>query len=484
MSNQSFSKFNFITALKNVWVTNHRKSAFRWVSLIFLSSIFIKLCYVYFLVTHGGTDALVLGDSTRYLTLAQNVLTGQGYLYDGHLESYRAPGYPLYLMFFEYFSISLLAASFFQILIASLFPLVSFFVSYKFLNLSLKTSGVVGLLTAVEPVQNFYGATLMPDVFFSATLLLGVFFFHRWFCTSNLDSIVIGGICIGISNYFRPAGVYLTLLLSVGVLAVFVYNRTITIQRVYHAGLFILIPIIIMMPWSFRNLAQFQHFGFVSALPYNTYTYGAVSTEAAHRGVEYETVRKEFVEKANANMPNPTHPTSFENSEYYIEKSIESIKQHPTSWFCTYLLGLNTFWFSGNYHYLLARYGIIDFPQHTPSFSMILAGGGLSAVISTMKELGSQPYLYIALVGKGLWVIITLGALLGAFTVANRRASLLFLLLVLYFSITILPMTIGVEARHRYPMIPLLFPFFVAGVLYILHHPKLSLLRTNFVKRK
>ncbi len=440
----------------------------RWILGIFVLSLTVKLFYIVALLAYGGPDALILGDSTRYLTLAQHVVAGNGYTYDGYIETYRAPGYPLYLMFFVYFGIPLVVASLFQSILASLLPLVGFFVAFRFLKLSVKISGAVGALIAIEPVLNFYGVTLMPDVFFSVGLLSGIFCFYYWLHTPKIAAMIYGGIFIGITNYFRPAGLYLTLLLVGGALIIFLFSHALSKEKVLHLALFVLIPIIIMAPWCIRNYIQVNHYGFVSALPYNTYTYTAASAEAASRGIDFETARKEFVVSTLANAPDPSNPKSFANSSFYLENTIATIQRHPQAYIHTYLLGLNTFWFSGNYHYVLARYGLIDFPKYIPSFSMLLAGGGPGAVFTALKDLGSQPYLYIAIAGKVFWLMIFFGALLGAITTRNRPAGILFILLVVYFSITILPMTIGVEARHRYPMNPLLFAFFAAGVMYAL----------------
>lgn len=446
------------------------RSTKQWTIVLFALSMAMKVAYTVALYQYGGSDALILGDSTRYLTLAQHVVSGEGYTYNGYIESYRPPGYPGYLMLFTYFGIPLIFASLLQSIVASLLPIVSFFLAHKLLNLPQKISGLVGILAAIEPVQNFYAVTLMPDVYFSTLLLVCIYYMYRWLNTERVRHIVLASVAIGFANYIRPAGLYLTLLLAVGAVAVSVYTRTPLRQRVAHLLILFVIPTALMAPWCIRNYMQFGHYGFVSSLPYVAYVYAGVSSEAAARGVPYEVVKKEFLSRAAANVPDPKRPLTFANASYYLENTLRSVQLYTTGYVTTYLMGLNTFWFSGNYHYLMARYGLIENPQSKPSFSMLLAGKGVSAVFQTLWEMGSQPYLYIAILGKAFWVAIFLTALVGAIVSPDRYASMLFILLIIYFSITILPMTIGVEARHRYAMNPLLLGFSALGCIYTLRY--------------
>jgi len=438
----------------------------QWTMALFALSMATKVVYTVALYRYGGSDALILGDSTRYLTLAQHVVSGEGYTYNGYLESYRPPGYPGYLMLFTYFGIPLIFASLLQSMVASLLPIASFFLAHKLLGLPSKISGVVGILTALEPVQNFYAVTLMPDVYFSALLLVCIYYMYRWLNTERVRYIFLASVAIGFANYIRPAGLYLTLLLVIGTIVVGVYTREPLRQRALHLLVFFIIPSALMAPWCIRNYMQFDHYGFVSSLPYVAYVYAGVSSEAAARGVPYEVVKKEFLSRAAANVLDPKRPLTFANAPYYLENTLRSVQLYTTGYITTYLTGLNTFWFSGNYHYLMARYGLIENPPSKPSFSMLLASKGVSVVMQTVWEMSSQPYLYIAIVGKIFWVVVFLTALVGAAVSPDKYASMLFILLVVYFSITILPMTIGVEARHRYAMNPLLFGFSALGCVY------------------
>src|SRR3989338_9052240 len=88
--------------------------------LIFLLALIIRLIVLIFLLTNVGSNGIILGDTTRYLALAQSLVNGQGYFYDGSLEAFRPPGYPAYLFLFVYFNIPLWLAAIIQIIFSSL----------------------------------------------------------------------------------------------------------------------------------------------------------------------------------------------------------------------------------------------------------------------------------------------------------------------------------------------------------------------------
>jgi hypothetical protein len=174
-------------------------------------------------------------------------------------------------------------------------------------------------------------------------------------------------------------------------------------------------------------------------------------------------VYTEFIERAKKEMPVPEYFPDFRNGEYLVGRTIEVVRAHPIDYLSTYFLGLNTLWFSNNYHYFLYKYGFITLPESRPSFSMILAGGGPMAVIRELWKIGLHPYVITAILGKLLWLILVFGSLLGAGTSFKNDRNVLaftYLLLVIYFSATILSTGIGVEQRHRYPLNPLIFIFF------------------------
>jgi hypothetical protein len=445
-----------------------QRPAVRIAGALFLVALFVRLAVLVALISYGGQQQLVLGDSTRYLTLAQHVVSGEGYTYDGFTEAYRPPGYPVYLMIFEALHLPLWFASFIQIVLGSLIPVAVLFFARRFLNLPLAVGAIAGVLSAIEPVQVFYNVTLMPDAFFTIAFLVGIYFLVRWSENNFLSYAIYAGLALGLSNYFRPAGIYIIAFLIFGMLAYLFVRKQLRVIHVAHLALLSLAFVAVIAPWCIRNYQRFGSASFVSSSAYGFYAYSAASAIAISEGRDYNEVKHELLAKLSREAPDGVHGTSLENSDYLMHETVSIIRQHPVAYFKAYALGVNTLFFSGNYHYLLARYGIIKPFDQSVSFTLVLARDGVGALIATIFSLATSPYLWVAIFGKLFWFVAVIASLVGAWLFRRSLFSTLYVATVVYFAATIAAMTIGVEARHRYALNPLIF-LFSSAVVYLLY---------------
>jgi hypothetical protein len=253
-----------------------------------------------------------------------------------------------------------------------------------------------------------------------------------------------------------------------GVLLALWLGRSMRLRFVGHFVLLGITMFIMMLPWYMRNYRNFGHFDFVSSTAYNAFVYPAAASEAAMTGQEYTVVKQRLLSELRQAAPNPENPSSLENKDYLLDVTKHQVITYRKGFANTYFLGLNTFLFSGNYHYLFYKYGVIAPPQKIISFSMSLASDGVGTTLSKLSTMALQPYVFLALIGKLFWIVMVLGSIIGAYFYRKHPVGILFLISIAYFSFTILSVTIGVEARHRYMLNPLIFLFFTAmiGVLY------------------
>lgn len=449
--------------------------AARAIAGVFLFSVVTKIVLLVLLVGSGGTDALLLGDSRHYLSLADSVLEGNGYKHEGHEDTYRPPGYPAYLGFFEATHLPLWVASLLQLILASLLPALVVWCGIRYLELPVRWASVAGILAASEPTQWYYSVILMPDVLFALGIVGALLLLVRWYEQRELKSLVLAGVLIGLANYVRPALTYFPLFFILGISVWFLVRRSFTKQRLVHLALFLCVPFVVMAPWYAHNYTKHGVLEFVSVKAYTLYTYGAASAQAIATGVSYEGARVPLVAKARSEAPSQ-NLESFEDEAYLSREAKVIISQYPLQFLQSYLLGLNTFWFSGNYHYLLFKYGLIAPPESQVSFSLLLASKGIGATIATVIERLTSPYMVIAILGKGFWVLVGLVALAGLVLYRRSPLSLATFVLAAYSCATVLATTIGIEARHRYYLNPLIFLFFVATLytLYVIYNRRHS----------
>lgn len=461
--------------VQNMLVQPLHSPAARAIAGVFLLSILIKIVVLILLVGSGGTESLILGDSKHYLALADSVVAGDGYVYKGHAETYRPPGYPTFLGFFEILHIPLWVASLLQLILASLLPALVVWLGIRYLSLPVRWAAAAGVLAAIEPVQTYYGVVLMPDVLFALGIVGAFVLLVRWYEHPSLRAVALAGLLVGLANYVRPALTYFPLFFILGAGFWLLVTRSVTKQRLVHLGIFLVVPFLVMAPWYIHNYVKHGVLEFVSVKAYTLYTYGAASAQAIATGVSYEGARVPLVEQARKEAPSQ-NLEGFEDEAYLSHAAQTIIKRYPLEFLQSYLLGLNTFWFSGNYHYLLFKYGFISPPETQTSFSLLLATHGVMKTLGTIIERLTSPYLLIAIGGKVLWVLLGLLAFAGLVVHRKNPLALATLLLAAYSCATVIATTIGVEARHRYYLNPLIFLFFVATLysFYVFYHRRHS----------
>ncbi len=457
---QNVNEQKIVTPLRRLWY---------FALILFFVALFARLLVFGGLIAYDGpVKGFVFGDGTRYFGLAESVVEGRGYVYEDGIESYRPPGYPAYLMPFIFLGLPVWFAVFVQLLIASCIPVAVLFVATRSFHLPLWVGMVAGLFAALEPVQVFYSVTLTPDVFFTVGLFLSLYFLVRYVETGWWMNMVFAGLALGCANYMRPAGIYAAFVL-IASLWVFLFIKNLFSKKsIIHGMLFVAVSVLTIVPWCIRNYYTFDSFSFVSSSAYTFFAYGGVATQAVADNRDYNVVKKEFLNELAQKAPDPLRPTSLRNKSYLVDKTINVIKQHPVAYIKTYLLGVNTLFFSGNYHYLLSRYKLIDRPDGLVSFSLVFASEGFFGLLKAISRLIFEPYVLLAVAGKIMWMGLVLCSVVGAIVMRRHPLAILFLASMFYFAVTILATTIGVEARHRYALNPLIF-LFVSVVFYLLY---------------
>ncbi len=436
----------------------------RKIGIVFAVALLARIVVLAWLLATGGEQQIVFGDTTRYLTLADNVLSGVGFMYDGILETFRLPGYPAFLMLLRILHLPLVAGSLIQIVIASCFAVWALWFARVRLQLSQRVSFFVGLVVAIEPIQVYYSVVLLPDVLFTAGFLVAFTYALKWTDSGRIRDAVIAAIAIGVADYFRPALIYYPIFLALGFIAFAVMRKTNVKKAAIASAVVGVISFAIMAPWYVRNQVQFGHFALMSMKEYTLYVYGAASIDAAARGVSYETSKQALLAKARAEAPNPNIAT-FDNGPYYAARAKEIILVHPVIFVKLYALGLTSFWTAGNYQYLFKDMGLLAPPSQSISYTMLLGSQGPVVAAKTFLSKITEPFILTALFDRLFWASVFALSLAGLYRYRRSAVAWLTLITYAYFSATILSTVIGVEARHRYALIPIMIAFAVAGAV-------------------
>lgn len=436
----------------------------RTVALVFAAALLARIFVLAWLFATVGEQAIIFGDTTRYMTLAYNTLSGVGFVYDGILETFRLPGYPTFFILLKLLHMPLVVGSLIQIVLASGIAVWAMWFAQTHLRLSERAAFIVGLFAALEPIQVYYSVVLLPDVLFTVAFLVAFTYVLRWLDVPSVRTAIIIGIAIGIGNYIRPVMIYLPFFIAIAFIVSALVRKT-DFKRAVTASIIIgAVSFAILSPWYVRNYLLFNHFALLSTKEYILYVYGAASIDASIRGVPYETAKQELLAKARAEAPS-TDIATFDNGAYYAARSKEIIFAHPVVFIKLYSLGLTSFWTSGNYQYMFKAMGLLAPPSQSISYTMLLGSEGPIVALKTFVSKLSEPFIVVALLDRLLWATVFVCSLLGLWVFRRHPVAWFTLLTFAYFSATLLSTVIGVEARHRYALNPIIFAFAVAGSL-------------------
>ncbi|MBX9830373.1 hypothetical protein K2X40_00305 [Candidatus Babeliales bacterium] len=159
-----------------------------FLTLLFLFSFVIRalvfFCYL------SKENRFWQADSATYHQLATSIAAGKGVANaNGDPAFYRVPGYPVFLaVHYALFGQEKTIALWFQVLIASLLPILIFFLSLALFPKMLVLARVASLYSAVHLGLVLYAGFFMTETLFLFFFLLFMLFFlpvnHLFFCSS------------------------------------------------------------------------------------------------------------------------------------------------------------------------------------------------------------------------------------------------------------------------------------------------------------
>ncbi len=184
-------------------ISNIFKSKTFFLLSLFLFSLLIRTLVFNFYLSKNQNYWQV--DSNTYHKIAQGIASGQGISVDGYPNFYRLPGYPLFLsLYYKIFVSDTKKALWMQIILASLIPLLIFFLSLALfpanlgapfvVSLSNQTNGMViakctSVYSAVHLGLVLYSGFFMSETLFIFCFLLFAFLFfssfHLFLCRQD-----------------------------------------------------------------------------------------------------------------------------------------------------------------------------------------------------------------------------------------------------------------------------------------------------------
>lgn len=403
-------------------------------------------------VAHGNLVNTIAA-SDGYFTVSQNLINGHGLTADG------APPYTPYSFrppLFHYFvagAYEVLGGYWgvilFHIVLASLLPLIAMTLAGYFIE-DRRIRIALGIFLALEPSFILYSVFLYSEIFFIFWLFVSTWALFSYLKNGRLRYLALSGFLLGLATLTRPTPQYLPIV--IGALLLWNHREHMFSRKVLtHVGAYAAVFLLTIAPWVYRNYVVFGVAGISPQAGVNMYTVLLPSVYSIERGTTFQA---EFATLQAAGVHGPNEADITEGSTD-MKIAIPLLLAHPKGLALSILNdGWSFFVLDGTFdffrHLKIRPPEMIGRPSIFAVFSNPIAAGAY-----IIRNLSAPVFLSI-LLGRVLWIALTLLFLLGAWRYKKSHGALphatAAFLIILYFAATSLITGFGLTARYRLPV--------------------------------
>ncbi|MFA6414378.1 MAG: glycosyltransferase family 39 protein [Candidatus Paceibacterota bacterium] len=435
---------------------------------IFMLALAVRLLYFGLSYSaNGGILGAAANSGDGYFDIGQNIIAGIGYsiVHEPPYAptSYRTPVMPyfiagVYFLFGNYFMVILV-----HLLIGSIVPLLGMRIA-RYITAIRVIPIAVGVFLALEPTSILLSAVFLSETVFTFLFALSIIFLFRYWEGKALAPLLVSALLLGLSTLTRPPVEYLPAVL---VALLFWETRKHLSQRVFvHIGLYVLVFVLTLSPWIYRNYQVFGVLGLSSQQGAALYTITVPSVLAIER-------KTNFSQEYNKAIAGPNE-TDFVQSAAYTKLALPILASHPRE---LVILGANTAFsfFTNDGMFDVLRQikrdgGMFDVWSRIKSENGIQLGESsisllVTAPLTMLQYLAALATTPLALVvfGRAVWFLITLAFLMGAWHALRQERENIYVLtaisIVAYILLTTLVVGFTVNFRYRLPVNAIILTF-------------------------
>lgn len=419
--------------------------------LIFSLALIARVFLLYVnLGAAGGSLLDVIHGDDGYYELSQGIMEGKG-LEENPL---RTPLYPGFIAFLLFVSGSYSVVIGVQIIVGALIPVLGRQVALRITGIPM-IGLVVGLVLAFDPYFSLFSSIFYTETLFIFLFLAFILLFLSYVEAPRWRTLALSALVLGVATLTKPTAQYLPVFITPFLLwhlrGIFTVRR-----RVIHAALFIGIFLLVLSPWLYRNYRVFGAVGMTAQPAYNLYVYLVPSVLALERGSTFA----EELEKNVSGEISSGNTITLANSGEYSRKALLVLKDHPKG---LLLSGINsgiTFFTHDGLLMVLQHAGLSLPPLPRPAFTLLVHSPG--EFLATVRKFAATP-LAVVLIARLWWITVTALFVIGSIIFVRRHGlpakTAFAFLLILYFLVTTPLNGLGVNARFRMPVAPLILTF-------------------------
>lgn len=432
-----------------------------WVK-IFLLSLVVQAVAFFVIISiarQQRVDFVVLtGDAGAYRALAENIFNHRVFSLSSASpffpESFRSPGYPVFLTFLYAIFRNWFMVIFAQGLLGSFLPVLLYMLGKRIHERAAFSAAVVFVF---EPMRLFLTNNLLGDVLFTTILMFSFLVFLG--SESSGRRYFFSGILLGIAALMRPIAGNLPFIF-IPFLWVFVpsvnYQRRLILVFTFLAGF-----LLVVFPWSLRNKVIFDSWQLSSVASSNLAHYN-VPEFLKYKNPSFRSEALEELKKLDEGL-DPLEAHSLKWVGAMNKFSMKYISNDPFGYVWFHLLKVVPFFVTDGLRDIARSLNLLD--DLPPNLSSLIAKGDVAVIRDFVKEGGLAFFLFI--LGFIFWAAVSFlaFALIIAEFFKKRGADpfIIFLtLIIFYFALLTGPVS---NARYRFPVSGILI-FFATMFLF------------------
>lgn len=460
--------------------------------LIVLLALVVRIALFGGIFGSFGEDGLHLTDSRGFFRTGENIAAGNGFSRSSEApfepSAHFPPVYPLLVAGSLSVSDSIIPLIILQIILGSLIPILVFRLG-SLITERKSVPLIAAGLSAFEPLGILWSVTLLTDTVSVFFLLLAAYFFLLAWRNTTWPDAALSAFFLGLSTLTRPHGQFLFYLaafffLALAVRALFIKKNF----RSYYAPLtaFVLLFMLTMSPWLIRNYSQFGSFNISTTGLRNVYSSFATSIIALNTGRPHGEVQEELHQQFATKYGVQTRDIS-ENpalGKTLAKEGLLIMRQYPLDTLKLIAIDANAFFTQDLYTTYLREYDVI--PRFVMDFSpsvVLISDGPFVLAERIWDKLGALSI--IPILGRSLWVALTLLAIGGFFITFKQRrtraVALFLLLIILTYAATSMAAGFSDYGRHRFPANSFIFLLAALGAsrLFQTNSQRVELLKSG-----
>ncbi|MFA6414380.1 MAG: glycosyltransferase family 39 protein [Candidatus Paceibacterota bacterium] len=423
---------------------------YRWEIAIFALALVVRCLYLGMSVEAWGGDVNgAVEGSDYYFVLSENILAGNGFSIATEppyeMNSFRTPVMPYFLAAAHKVFGGYLGAVLFQVILASLLPLLGMVLAWQVVRRR-DVCIAVGIFLALEPFTILFSTIFYSETVFTFIFLVSLLYFFKYVDDRRLLYLLFSGAFMGFAILTKPTVEFLPLFL--GALLLWLW-RADWKRGLVHVTYFFALCALVVAPWVYRNYIVTGSPGLSPQTGVQLYTVLWPSVAAMKNGTSFQ---KEFQELIDSGVSGPNNASVAESAQD-LKLSLPLLLENPVP---LALVSANNAlgFFTHDGVYDVLRHLKIRPDQGFGGPALFFALRDPAAFLGLTIHFVQTPFALV-LIMRVIWVALTVLCILGMirYLMRERRpAGIAAIIIVLYFMLTTLVVGLAVNARYRLPV--------------------------------